>query len=67
MTIESEGTKYCDRCRAQTPIEEWKLHPRTEGRWYWKHEGEQRGVTSWDEHHPNDRMCGFTEPVPEKV
>ena len=58
---------YCPRCKESVPIMEWKLIVAGNGNMLWEHEGEMRGVVSWDPEYPDDRSCGFRTPVPERV
>lgn len=46
-----QSSRRCDRCKAQTPLSEWKLLVWGENkRWLWEH-----------------KPCGYRERVPEKV
>jgi hypothetical protein len=55
------GTRYCHRCRAQVPVEEFELR----GDIFF-HMGEMRGVYSWDSD-ADDRTCGAAfGRVPER-
>ena len=54
--------RWCDRCDATVPLDEWDPYQSTRGRIGFRHVGEQRGVIQWD---GPDHRCNFVLITPE--
>ena len=52
-------SKYCVRCKGQVPATEWKYLPEFHA---FRHDGEARGIVSWDPDEP-DHRCMFMEVI----